>query len=223
MLQILYQDKELIVAIKPSALVSESTEGKDGFADLLAAEAASDYIGVVHRLDRGVGGVMVYAKTKSAAAALSSQMTDGSFQKEYLAMIHGKPVSQTGEYRDLLFHDRYKNKTYVTDRKRGGVKEARLAYRVEKTVEHPSLGLLSLVSVRLFTGRTHQIRVQFASRQHPLLGDRKYGAPPGVHEIGLFCRRISFLHPSDRTPLSFSFMPSGIFSELFGDFLEKTE
>lgn len=212
MFTILFEDHDLIVAIKPPALVSESTTSGDGFADKIAEHCSQDYVGVVHRLDRGVGGVMVYAKNKSAAAALSRAIIDRSFEKEYLAVVHGNVTPDEGEYVDLLFHDRAKNKTFVTDRVRGGVKEARLTYRVIEE-RASSAGDISLVSVRLLTGRTHQIRVQFSSRRHPLVGDRKYGAPAGAHGIRLFCRQIAFPHPKDGRRLCFSAEPEQVCEE----------
>lgn len=214
MLEILFEDREILVVVKPADQVSEQTERHDGFADRIAEYLLSDYVGVVHRLDRGVGGVMVYAKTPSAAAALSRSITEGSFEKEYLAAVHGVPSPSEGDYTDLLFHDRRCNKTYVTDRPRGGVKEARLSYRCLESKEISGVPC-SLMTIRLHTGRTHQIRVQFASRRHPLLGDRKYGAPAGFGGIHLFCRRISFPHPSTRQQLCFCKDPMEVRADFF--------
>ena len=194
-MEILFEDRDLIVAVKPCDLVSESTEKGDGFADLLTAHTGGGYIGVVHRLDHGVGGVMVYAKTPRAAAALSEQIRTRRFEKEYLALVHGEVQKKCDTLRDLLFHDRIRNKTYVVDRERRGVKEAILDYVLVERRESPEFGVHSLLRVTLHTGRTHQIRVQLASRAHPLLGDGKYGASGDRCPIGLFCHRIGFLHP----------------------------
>lgn len=207
-MNILYEDQEITVAIKPTDRVSEQTARGDGFADLLAARNKDGYVGVVHRLDRGVGGVMVYARTPFAAAKLSDAVRIRSFQKQYLAVIHGEPTEASATLRDLLFHDRIKNKTYAVDRMRGGVKEAILDYEVLKTANHAIYGHISLVSVRLHTGRTHQIRAQFSSRQMPLVGDRKYGAPSHA-DIALFCTQISFLHPKSGKEMTFSASPEG--------------
>ena len=131
---------------------------------------------------------MAVARSKSAAAALSAAVAQRKFEKEYLCLVRGRPLEEAGTYRDLLLHDRQRNKSFVVDRMRGGVKEAELDYRCLA-----SSGGLSLVHVRLRTGRTHQIRVQFASRGTPLAGDGKYGGGPG--EIALWSYRLAFPHP----------------------------
>lgn len=205
-MNILFEDRHIIVAQKPPNTASENQSDGNGFADLLAAHTKG-FIGTVHRLDYGVGGVMVYAKTKAAAAALSAQLQNRSLHKEYLAVVHGTPTPPSGQWTDLLFHDRFANKTYVVDRMRSGVKEAVLDYRV-KDVVTAECGTVSLLEIVLQTGRTHQIRVQCSHRHHPLTGDRKYGAPEGG-PIGLFCTRLDFLHPTTKRPLSFSVRPSG--------------
>ena len=202
-MEILFEDQSITVAVKPPELVSEQTDGQDGFADLLAARNTNRYIGVVHRLDRGVGGVMVYARTPLAAARLSSAVQEHRFQKEYLALCHGKPQKDEDTLCDLLFHDRMRNKTFVVDRVRRGVKEAILDYRVLEERNDPVLGVHCLLQIQLHTGRTHQIRVQLAHRGNPLLGDGKYGARGDRCPIALFCRRISFPHPVTGKLLTF--------------------
>lgn len=139
----------------------------------------------VHRLDREVGGLMVYARTSSAAGSLSKIIQQGNMKKEYLAVIKGTPEASGGIYEDLLLHDGKKNKSFVVKRLRTGVKKARLSYRVLDTLEGRSL-----VQIRLFTGRSHQIRVQFASRGMPLVGDGRYGGGSG--KIALWSVRLSF-------------------------------
>lgn len=206
MLNILFEDDCLLAVIKPVGLVSENAPSGDGLADLLRAHVGG-YIGTVHRLDRGVGGVMVYAKTPASAAALSEQVRVRTLQKEYLAIVHGSPEPTSGRLCDLLFHDRRSNKTFVADRARKGVKEAILDYECLSRGESAH-GALSLLRIQLLTGRTHQIRVQLASRRHPLLGDRKYGAPSSG-EIGLFCRSVSLRHPKSGEELTFSASPTG--------------
>ena len=193
-MEILYEDRDLIVAVKPPELVSEQTEHHDGFADLIADRTPNGYVGVVHRLDRGVGGVMVYAKTKKAAAKLSAAVQEHRFGKEYLAWVHGEPTPPSASLRDLLFHDRTRNKTFVVERERHGVKEALLDYETLERRENQAFGVHTLIRVRLHTGRTHQIRVQLAHRGHPLLGDGKYGAHDRC-PIALFCHRLTFSHP----------------------------
>lgn len=214
-MEILYQDHALWVAVKPPELLSEQAPNQKGFADLLA-EQNHGYVGVIHRLDMGVGGVMVYAKTAESASKLSAMVQAHQFQKEYLAIVCGKPAAESDMLRDLLFHDRYANKTYVTNSQRKGVKEASLEYRLLSTIQAEEYGTLSLLAIKLHTGRTHQIRVQFASRGLPLLGDRKYGCRHKT-PIGLFSHALSFAHPKSGQPLQFRQMPSGFPWNLFDD------
>ena len=206
-MELLYQDNHIWVAVKPADLLSEQTANQNGFADLLANENHG-YVGVIHRLDRGVGGVMVYAKTQKAAAKLSQAVQNHQIQKEYLAIVCGVPQKENDRLRDLLFHDRTTNKTFVADRERKGVKEAILDYQILRSIQSEEYGPLSLLKIRLHTGRTHQIRAQFSSRGLPLLGDRKYGCPYKC-SIALFSHSLTFLHPTKGTELSFCKEPQG--------------
>lgn len=201
-ISILFEDQHIIVVQKPTTLVCESTAKGDGLADLLA-EHTGGYIGTVHRLDRGVGGVMVYAKTPAAAAKLSAAVQAKELKKEYLAVVHGVPQPESGEMRDLLFHDRRQNKTFVVRRQRAGVKEALLEYDTVEALTTARGEECTLVHVLLHTGRTHQIRVQFASRGLTLLGDGKYGARGDNRPIALFAKRLTFLHPVTRKQMQF--------------------
>ena len=176
---ILYSDPQLAVCIKPVGLDSE-TELPAALKDALGGE-----IFPIHRLDKNVGGVMVYARTKSAAAALSKAVQDGQMVKEYVALVHGVPP-ESGDWQDLLWKDASKNKVFVVKRERRGVKKARLEY-TRLNAEDPSL-----VHIRLHTGRSHQIRVQFSSRGFPLVGDHKYGSRDQRTEPMLFSCRITF-------------------------------
>ena len=188
-MEVLLETKEYLAVVKPADLVSEQVGDGTGLGDLLA-ERNGGYIGVIHRMDRGVGGATVYAKNRAAAARLSEDVREGRMKKTYLAVTEGIPDALEGELRDLLFYDRKRNKVFVVDRKRNGVKEAILWYRVQKTALHPETGEpIALLEVQPITGRTHQIRVQFASRGLPLLGDRKYGGH-GKSGISLACHRI---------------------------------
>ena len=178
-MEILYSDRDLAVCVKPVGLDSEQ-EVPAALKEQLGGE-----IFPIHRLDKNVGGVMVYARTKQAAAALSKAVQEGSMVKEYVATVHGTPP-ESGDWTDLLWKDSKKNKVFVVKRERGGVKKARLEFR------RLTAGEESLVRIRLYTGRSHQIRVQFASRGFPLLGDHKYGSRDEKTAPMLFSCRISF-------------------------------
>ena len=179
-MDILYTDRDLAVCIKPVGLDSE-IQVPAALKEQLGGEVYP-----IHRLDKNVGGVMVYARTKQAAAALSKAVQDGAMVKEYVAMVHGTPP-ETGDWEDLLWKDARKNKVFVVKRQRSGVKKARLEYRVLHS------GEASLVRVRLHTGRSHQIRVQFSSRGFPLVGDHKYGSRDARTEPMLYSCCITFL------------------------------
>ena len=201
-MRILFEDESVIVCIKERGLLSQTDSGGGESMVALLSAHCNNQVYPLHRLDREVGGVMVYAKTKKAAANLSRDIAEHKFIKEYIALIHGKPESDSGEMRDLLFKDSRKNKSFVVKRQRKGVKEALLEYSLLETD-----GDFSTVLVRLHTGRTHQIRVQFASRKMPLKGDKKYGAKDENKNIGLWSYRITFNHPVTGEKLSFSEPP----------------
>lgn len=196
--RILYETDGFVVCLKPRNVLSQAGKpGEPSMLDLLKDQLGGE-IYPVHRLDRQVGGVMVYARTQRAAAELSRAIQQGTMKKEYLAVVRGGPEEDAGEMQDLLLHDARKNKSYVVSRMRAGVKKARLSYRVLMREADRTL-----VQVRLFTGRTHQIRVQFASRQLPLLGDGRYGGGSG--EIALWSVRLTF--PYGKKNLCVSALP----------------
>lgn len=178
-MEILYESRELAVCVKPVGLDSQVQVPEE-----LKRQLGGEFF-PVHRLDQNVSGVMVYARTKAAAATLSRAITDGAMVKEYVAMVHGTPPEE-GDWEDLLFKDSSKNKVFVVKRMRGGVKKARLEYR------RLTQGETSLVRIRLHTGRSHQIRVQFASRKFPLVGDHKYGSKDEAAAPMLFSCCITF-------------------------------
>ena len=178
-MELLFSDSQLAVCVKPVGLDSE-TQVPEELKTQLGGE-----IFPIHRLDKNVGGVMVYARTKQAAAALSKAVQEGTMVKEYVAMVHGTPP-EAGDWEDLLWKDSKKNKVFVVKRQRGGVKKARLEFT------RLSAGEQSLVRIRLHTGRSHQIRVQFSSRGFPLVGDHKYGSRDEKTKPMLFSCRIAF-------------------------------
>ena len=192
-MEILYSDNSIVVCVTPAG-VSSQDDGKPScmVRQLMESQHTSS-IFPVHRLDRDVSGVMVYGKTSAAAASLSRQIQNGTFKKEYIAVVKGIPSPLEGELRDLLFHDSSKNKSFVVKRPRKGVRDASLAYNTLDTTPWEA-GSLSLIHVLLHTGRTHQIRVQFASRKMPILGDRKYGGGD-MCPIALMSEIITFSHP----------------------------
>ena len=174
-MEILYSDPEIVVCVKPVGMDSEHE----------VPQALGGEIYPIHRLDKNVGGVMVYAKKKTSAAALSRAVQEGTMVKEYVAMVHGIPP-EAGDWEDLLWKDSAKNKVFVVRRERKGVKKARLEYKRLRE------GETSLVRIRLHTGRSHQIRVQFSSRGFPLVGDHKYGSRDEKTEPMLFSCCLSF-------------------------------
>ena len=199
--EILYQDRHIAVVVKPAGVLSESP----GMTELLRDSLGGQFF-CVHRLDAGVGGVMVYARSGQAAARLSAAVAQRELTKEYLAVVQGRPEQDRGVLRDLLFHDRGRNKTYVVDRMRKGVKEAELEYTVIGCVNDSSL-----LRIRLHTGRSHQIRVQFASRAMPLLGDARYGSKTRNCGIALWSESLCFPHPFAEKTMDFRQAPPEVF------------
>ena len=200
MIPILYEDRSILVCQKQPGVLSQAGPGPN-LPDLLAREAGGA-VYPVHRLDREAGGVMVCARTRPAAAALSEAIRQGRLRKEYVCLVRGVPEQPEGTYEDLLLHDKARNKSFVVHRMRGGVREASLSYRVLA-----SEAGVSLVRVRLHTGRTHQIRVQFSSRGTPLLGDGKYGGGSGP--LLLWSCLLAFPHPKTGKEMTFEDLPAG--------------
>lgn len=201
---ILFKDDHLVLVEKPVGLSAQTVEGGDSLPHRL--EQAGIPVKPVHRLDKPTGGVMVYARTDLVAATLSALVGQHDrFQKEYLAVVQGCPSNAKDTLTDLLYHDVRRNKSYVVDRARKGVREAMLDYTVLETVTTDQ-GVFSLVRVRLHTGRTHQIRVQFASRKLPLYGDSRYGGTKG-NVLGLWSHRLAFPHPITGKELSAESLP----------------
>ncbi len=205
-LTVLYRDEGLIVAVKPAGVLSEDAVG--GMPSLIREALGSPgaYVGTVHRLDREVGGVMVYALRHGMAGRLSEALADPAAGKDYLAVLRGRPEGEAGVLRDLLYYDGRTHKSFAVDRKRRGVKEAVLFYRTIRTIRTEGVDL-TLVGVRLGTGRTHQIRVQFSSRGLPIVGDGRYGGGRGG--LALYACRLTFCHPVTGERLTFSHLPPG--------------
>lgn len=233
-MEILFENRDVVVCLKPAGVLSEDApaarrkrtdvparaETAVRLAGASAAPAAMPAllrahwgrpdapVYPVHRLDTGASGVMVYAKTRAAAAALSAQIQSGGFRKEYRCVCAGVPAPPCGEMRDWLFKDSRSNKVFCVRGARRGAKEALLDYEVlavcgaDPSAAPAGAGGFALCAVRLHTGRTHQIRVQFASRRHPLCGDGKYGSRE-KGALALWCARLTFVLPGAEAPRSF--------------------
>ena len=199
-MKIVYQDPHMVVCVKPAGLLAQA-DSKGGDSAVARLETQFGSIYPVHRLDKDTGGVMVFARTQKAAAVLSASVQENRLEKTYLAILPNMPEQAEGELEDILFHDRTRNRTYVVDRVRKGAKPAKLAYRVLEQLES---GVL--VQVRLFTGRTHQIRVQFASRKLPLLGDGKYGSK-AKGPMALWAWQLRLPHPKTGEWMCFAALP----------------
>lgn len=205
-MEILYQDSDILVCIKPARVLStDEPGGLPGLVREALGDPKAD-VRTVHRLDRVVSGVMVLARSANAASELSRQIREDKFRKEYLAVVHGKPENPEGTLRDLLARDKARRMTFVAEAPGKGVQEAALSYRVLKYAEE-----MSLVRVRLHTGRTHQIRVQFSSRGMPLVGERKYATLNDPCEIALWSAKIGFYHPGTGEWVEFSKEPPAVF------------
>lgn len=203
-IKILYHDDDIVVCIKPVGIISQASNGESMITLLSNVEKSEIF--PLHRLDRDVSGIMVYAKNKRSAAFLSREISEQKLKKEYIAVVHGIPEENEGIMKDLLFKDSSKNKSYVVKRMRKGVKEASLEYKTLSSTECDEKPM-SKVHILLHTGRTHQIRVQFSSRKMPLVGDKKYGAVDNFKQIGLWSYRLSFTHPKTKEYLTFSHEP----------------
>ncbi len=205
---LLYYDRAVAVCDKPVGVLSELGSARnlpDLAAAALAERGEAGELRTVHRLDKAVGGLCVLARTGEAAGKLIAQIADRSAQKEYFAVLRGRPEADAAELEDLLFHDSRVNKTYVVRRPRKGVRTAKLSYRVLDSTERDGQAL-TLVRVRLHTGRTHQIRAQFSARGLPLLGDVRYGSRDPRCEVSLRACYLRFLHPETGKPMEF-FLP----------------
>ena len=205
-LNILYSDRDILVCIKPARVLSTDEPG--GLPSLVRTALRDEKADVrtVHRLDRVVSGVMVLARNAKAASELSRQIREDTFEKEYLAVVHGCPEHNQGTLTDLLYRDKARRMTMVAAEPAKGVQKAILDYSV---VNHDRE--MTRVQILLRTGRTHQIRVQFASRNMPLLGERKYSTLEDPCGIALWSYRIAFVHPGTGKQMSFSQEPPQVY------------
>lgn len=214
-LKVLYEDNHIIVVEKPVNIPSQAD--KTGDIDMLTIIKAylkekynkpgKVYLGLVHRLDRPTGGVMVFAKTSKAASRLSEQVRNKEFEKKYLCIVDGKLEEKSGTFRDCLLKNERTNTSKVVDAKTKNAKEAILDYEVLKYNEEINL---SVIKVYLHTGRHHQIRVQFAHRNHSLYGDQKYGTRGRGKQLALWAFSLSFKHPTTKELLNFEDYPEKI-------------
>lgn len=203
-LDIIYQDAEIVVCVKPFRVISTDEPG--GMPDLIREAIGQPHTKVraVHRLDQVVGGLMVYALTAPAASELSRQIREDAFLKEYQAVVHWRPQRDEGTFEDLLGRNEKTRKTFVASAPAKGVQKAVLHYRLLDNCRG-----FSLVEIRLQTGRTHQIRAQFSSRAMPLAGDRKYSKypDPETWQIALWSSHLSFIHPTTGDAMDFRLPP----------------
>lgn len=202
-MDILYADQDIVVCVKPARVLSTDEPG--GLPELLRQELGTDDFRTVHRLDRVVSGLMVVARNAAAASELSRQIREDAFEKEYLAVVHGQP-GKKGMLTDLLDRDKARKMSFVTDKPGKGVQEAILHYQAVG-----ASGALTKVRIQLVTGRTHQIRVQFASRGWPLVGERKYAVQDDDCEIALWSYRLVFRHPKTVERMEFCKEPPEIY------------
>ncbi len=199
-MEIIYQDADIVVCVKPPRVLSTDEPG--GMPELVRQALGTEDVRTVHRLDRVVSGLMVLARNAHAASELSRQIREDAFQKEYIAVVHGIPEEDTGRFCDLLLRDKARKMTMVATEPGKGVQEAVLTYQVLARNDS-----MSRVRIQLQTGRTHQIRVQFASRGLPLIGERKYSTLEDPCEIALWSYRLAFTHPKTGEPMEFILEP----------------
>lgn len=215
-MKILYEDKYLLLCEKlvgENSQLSPNASSKnlpEKLMEYRKGKGEDSYIGLVHRLDVVTGGVMLYSKDRNLTGKLSELVSQKEYKKTYLAVVTSRPEAESGEMTDLLFHDKQKNKTYVVKKERRGVKPAALKYRTLESIVLPSGEQISLIEIELLTGRTHQIRVQFASRKMALLGDGKYGSRHNCN-CALWSHRADFCHPQTHEIVSATSLPPAVY------------
>lgn len=222
---VLYEDRHMLIVVKTAGVLAESKKNGGSLPELVSEylqnKGEDPAVFTVHRLDRDVGGLTALAKNSAAAGKISARIAAGEAVKEYLAVVHGVPEQTEATLTDLLFRDASKGKTYVVDRMRKGVREASLEYKLLQTVDSEG-SRLSLVRIRLHTGRTHQIRVQFASRGLPLVGDGRYGSGDGGDRPALFAFHLCIRQPFKHKMAEAFALPPKIYPfSLFSDTLDS--
>ena len=203
-MEIIYADADIVVCVKPAKVLSTDEPG--GVPELVRQALNTQDVRTVHRLDRVVSGLMVLARTPQAASELSRQIREDTFEKEYLAVVHGGPEPSEGQLEDLLVRDKARRMTFVTDIMDKGVQPASLRYQVLNRTND-----FCRVRIQLQTGRTHQIRVQFSSRGWPLVGERKYSTLEDDCQIALWSYRLVFRHPTTGKPVEFTLEPPEVY------------
>ena len=214
MLNVIYEDNHVLVVEKPCNVPSQEDETKD--VDMITLcknylkekynKPGNVYIGLVHRLDRPVGGIMVFAKTSKAASRLSESIRIKDFNKFYLAVVENNGLKEEDILEDYMYKNETLNKSMVCSKEKKGAKEAKLKYKIidTKKLENKKY---SIIYIELYTGRHHQIRVQFSSRKCPLYGDQKYGNGPKGQQIALWSYKLSFKHPTKDEVMTFTILP----------------
>lgn len=235
MLCILYEDESVIVVWKPVGMESQASRGFG--ADMVSEirkhvhnlstkkspKSGEPYVGVIHRLDKPVSGVMVYAKEKKSAAALSRQVAEGKMKKHYLTVLCGKPVDNVENHVDYMLKDEKQNLSRIVDKGTAGAKRAELVCRALETKDVEPYGVLTLADIELMTGRHHQIRVQMAGHHLPIWGDNRYNpqfagggtSGYGRADVALAAYQLTFTHPVTGKVMTFSRYPEG---RIFRDF-----
>ncbi len=211
-MKVLYEDNHIIVVVKEPNIPSQMDKTED--VDLLTMvkqyvkekynKPNEAYIGLVHRLDRPVGGIMVFARTSKAASRLSEQIRNKDFKKKYLAIVNGKFEEEKGTLENYLYKDERNNISKVVNSEKKNAKKAKLDYEV---LNYDDKRDLSLVKINLYTGRHHQIRVQMANINHSLYGDQKYGSRGKNKQIRLWAYEVTFFHPVKKEEITFTDYP----------------
>ena len=211
-LKVIYEDNHILVVEKPPNVPSQSDKTND--IDMLTIckkyikekynKPGNVYLGLIHRLDRPVGGIMIFAKTSKAASRLSNQVREKIFKKKYLAVVDGKPENKTGILEDYLYKDERNNISKVVNKDKKNAKYAKLEYEL---IVYDEVKNLSLLSINLYTGRHHQIRVQLSNFGHSIFGDQKYGTRGKGKQIALWAYELEIEHPITKEKMTFKDLP----------------